>query len=78
MGSSLIIVQAKKLSWPAYTKKTNCLPEPWLGDTPTSAASMPPGRWMKLRDLMLLLELPLDALHLVFEAELQLFKSYFF
>ena len=72
MGSSLIIDHAKKLSWPAYIKKTNCLPVPWLGDTSTSAASMPPGRWIKLRDLMLLLELPLDALHLVFEAELQL------
>jgi hypothetical protein len=78
MGSSLIIVQARKLSWPAYAKKTNCLPVPWLADTTTSAASMPPGRWMKLRDLMLLLELPLDALHLVFQAEFQLFQSHFF
>jgi hypothetical protein len=78
MGSSLIIVQAKKPSWPAYTKKTNCLPVPWLADTSTFAASMPPGRWMKLGDLMLLLELPLDTLHLVFETEFQLLQSYFF
>jgi hypothetical protein len=31
----------------------------------------------KLSDLVLLLELPLDAVHLVFEAKFQLFQAHF-